>query len=206
MLSTDAVEFGAAVVDISGITASRGRQTAEAGPAARWCSTKWGLLARTGAASAAAKSALFRMRHGWRVAGALSAAPACVPRAIGPGAAGKRAGAGGVRQPGACGLWRGARRSPHVRHGSSCARESRGCGRVGSSRLGRCVSWLGLGGRCAEIRVTRDYSKKVVCGQRLASQRLAARRTVAQADAVDNHPWLGQTGLQSGRSRRTCPQ
>ena len=177
LLSTEDAESGAQSVDISGTTVRRGRQTADAGLAARWCSTKCGLLAMTGAVSAAAKSVVFRLRQAHAaVSGRRCAAPCRWPT-IGLGAAGKRADAMNVRRPGACGPWRGVRRSPRGRHGSSCAPESRGCVRGGSSRLGKCVSWLGLDSERSRIRETRDYSKKVVSGQRLASQRLGLPRT-----------------------------
>ena len=63
LLSTARSRFGACAVDIFGSTARRGSHAADAGLAATWCSAKWGLLAMAGVVSAAAKSAVFRVRH-----------------------------------------------------------------------------------------------------------------------------------------------
>ena len=63
MLSTTPSRFGASAVDISGTTAPLAGREADAGRAAIWCSAKWGLLAMAGVVSAAAKSAVFRVRQ-----------------------------------------------------------------------------------------------------------------------------------------------
>jgi hypothetical protein len=46
----------------------------------------------------------------------------------------------GFKHPGVCDPWHGAHESPHARHGSSSAQESRACACAGPLKVDMCVS------------------------------------------------------------------